>query len=745
MKQFLLFLGLSILLAGLNASRAVAQQNRLDSLQQVLEQAKDTTKANVLLEISKAYIGTEQEKAISFAEQAIQQFRQHNHTKGIAYALKNIGLAYYMQGKYPEVLNYWQQSLEAFREINDKVGESNMLNNIGAIYFTQGWDAKAIEYYLESLKVAEAINDPLRIATALMNIGAVYFNNPASHEKALDYYLKALPISMALDDDAAMGIVSINIGEIYASRDEHEKALAYFHEAIERLQKANKIDKVAYAQNNIAKVYLKQEALDKALAYHQQALATSIAFSAKLETAQSQIGIGGVHNLQGNPRLALDSYLQATVTAEELEAQHELKDAYAGLATTYKNLGQWEAAFVYQSKLLAVKDLLFNTETNKKIVSLQANYESEKKQAQIDLLTKDRELQEAAIKQQALVRNALLLGLMLILAFAFVLFLNYKNKAAANHLLTLKNTEINEQKEELAAQRDHLEQTYNNLVDTQAQLVQSEKMASLGQLTAGVAHEINNPINFVSAGIDSLRANFTDIIDVAQQYFALKPADDTQERLRQLQRRKAEAEVEELIEESEQLFKTIKNGAVRTTEIVKSLRNFTRLDESKLKKADVHEGIDSTLVILNSQLKDRNIQIIKQYGELAPFNCYPGPLNQVFMNILSNAIQAMPGEGAIHIQTSTKAGWAVVSIKDNGVGMSEEVKKRIFEPFYTTKDVGEGTGLGLSITYGIIEKHLGKIEVKSTPGIGTAFILYLPLILSEPENQTPVEKKLVQA
>ncbi len=745
MKQLLLFLGLSVLLAGFCASSAVAQQSRIDSLNLVLKFAKDTTKANVLLDISKAYIGTEADKAISYAEKAIQQFRLHNHTKGVAYALKNKGLAYYMDGKYPEVLTYWQQSLEAFQEIDDKVGESNMLNNIGAIYFTQGWDARAIEYYLESLKVAEVINDRLRIATALMNIGAVYFNNPATHHKALEYYLKALPLSKALDDDAAMGIVSINIGEIYASRNEHEKALTYFREAIERLQKANKLDKVAYAQNNIAKVYLKQEALGQALTYHQQALATAKAFSAKLEVAQSLIGIGSILNLQGNPGFALENYLQAKAYAEELEAQHELKDAYAGLAATYQSLGKWEEAFAYQSRLLAVKDQLFNTETNQKIVNLQANYESEKKQAQIDLLTKDRELQKSALKQQALVRNALLVGLLFILAFAFVLFLNYKNKAAANHLLTLKNREINEQKEEMAAQRDHLEETYLNLVDAQAQLVQSEKMASLGQLTAGVAHEINNPINFVSAGIDSLRTNFKDIMGVAQQYFALKPDGDNCTQLRQLQRLRAEVEVEELIEESENLFKTIKNGAVRTTEIVKSLRNFTRLDESSLKNADIHEGIDSTLVILNSQLKDNNIKVMKQYGELAPFNCYPGQLNQVFMNILSNAIQAMPGEGTIHIQTSTKAGRAVISIKDTGVGMSEEVKKRIFEPFYTTKGVGDGTGLGLSITYGIIEKHQGKIEVDSKSGVGTTFILYLPLNLSENENQALVKSNLVQA
>jgi len=276
-------------------------------------------------------------------------------------------------------------------------------------------------------------------------------------------------------------------------------------------------------------------------------------------------------------------------------------------------------------------------------------------------------------------------------------------------LLTLKNREINQQKEELATQRDNLEQTYNNLVNTQEQLIQSEKMASLGQLTAGVAHEINNPINFVSSGIDSLRTNFTDIMEVMEGYLALQPEVDNKQQLLKLQQLKKELEVEELIEESEQLLRSIKNGANRTKEIVKSLRNFTRLDESTLKETDIHEGIDSTLVILNNLLKNR-IKVVKNYGDLPPITCYPGQLNQVFMNILGNAVQAITGEGTIAIRTYAEDDYAVVKIKDTGTGMPEEVKKHIFDPFFTTKEVGEGT----------------------------EFIIRIPLILSEKAQEVAV-------
>jgi signal transduction histidine kinase len=291
-----------------------------------------------------------------------------------------------------------------------------------------------------------------------------------------------------------------------------------------------------------------------------------------------------------------------------------------------------------------------------------------------------------------------------------------------------RTRELQETNRHLNQINEELNVTLENLKSAQQQLVQSEKMASLGQLTAGVAHEINNPINFVSAGIDSLKINYQEIIHLAQLYFALRPEEDNRSQLAQLAKLKQELEVEDLVEESERLFKSIKNGAVRTTEIVKSLRNFTRLDEDALKKADIHEGLDSTLTILHNQLKER-IQVVKQYDAVPPINCYPGQLNQVFMNILSNAIQAIQGKGTIWISTRLKQNVAEICIKDSGKGMPEEVRRRVFEPFFTTKDVGEGTGLGLSISYGIIEKHRGNIRVESEPGKGTEFIIQIPLDL----------------
>ena len=279
-------------------------------------------------------------------------------------------------------------------------------------------------------------------------------------------------------------------------------------------------------------------------------------------------------------------------------------------------------------------------------------------------------------------------------------------------------------------------QAFEDLKAAQMKLVEAEKMASLGVLTAGVAHEINNPVNFISAGITSLRNNYKDVEALLSLYLAYDPKNSTDAEWDQIQQLRQQIDPDELLPEIEILFKSIRSGASRTSEIVKGLRNFSRLDENEMKRARIEEGIDNTLVILNNKLKNR-VKVIKEYSDLPEIMCYPGQLNQVFMNLLHNASDAIEGEGTITIKTSKDGDQIKISISDSGKGIPEETRSRIFEPFFTTKAVGKGTGLGLSIAYGIIEKHKGTIEVKSierkglsaeaSAQAGTEFTITLPL------------------
>ncbi len=287
---------------------------------------------------------------------------------------------------------------------------------------------------------------------------------------------------------------------------------------------------------------------------------------------------------------------------------------------------------------------------------------------------------------------------------------------------------------QLREQTKYLEQTLTELGQIQSQLIQNEKMSSLGQLVAGIAHEVNNPANFIYANlsyIDQYTQKLLELLNTYQQYYP----NPTPEIIAQ-----SEAiELEFLRQDLLKLVASMKVGSERIRDIVKSLRNFARLDESELKEVDIHEGINNTLMILQHRLNSRgdrpNIQVVTEYSQLPLVYCYAGQLNQVFLNIINNAIDALDECDRqaeicrIKISTSLDSSEQIkICIADNGVGMTEEVKKRLFDPFFTTKPVGKGTGMGLSISYQIITKrHQGKLWCVSEAGQGTEFWLEIPI------------------
>jgi two-component system NtrC family sensor kinase len=275
---------------------------------------------------------------------------------------------------------------------------------------------------------------------------------------------------------------------------------------------------------------------------------------------------------------------------------------------------------------------------------------------------------------------------------------------------------------ELKKKIAELEMANLELKETQSRLVHSSKMVSLGQLVAGVAHELNNPIGFIYSNMGHLREYSDKLIQLAE---AVERDPSSLEKMMQ------KLDIAYIKEDLPKLVASCEDGARRTRDIVLGLRNFSRLEESKLKEVDLHESIDNTLNLLAGEIKNR-IQVVREYGKLPMVTCYASQINQVFMNILSNAVQAIEGQGNIWITTRLQSRsdgreMVQISFQDSGKGMTAQVMEKIFDPFFSTKGVGQGTGLGLSISYGIIESHGGEIQVKSQVGIGTEFIVLIPV------------------
>lgn len=281
--------------------------------------------------------------------------------------------------------------------------------------------------------------------------------------------------------------------------------------------------------------------------------------------------------------------------------------------------------------------------------------------------------------------------------------------------------------EKLKKAHKKLENTFHVLQQSQKHLVQSEKMASLGVLTAGIAHEINNPINFISSGTDSLENDFKDLLHILKKLKAVsQDGESLKERTEIIRELEEEYAFDELIQYIPQTIADIKEGVNRTTEIVKGLLLYSRSDISELQKADIHESIDASLVLLKDKLK-YTIKVVKNYDlAIGEIECYPGQLSQVFTNFIDNAIDAINNKGTITITTTLKNKQIEISIHNTGKGIPDAILEKIFDPFFTTKEVGKGTGLGLSICQGIIDNHKGTIEVKNKKDKGTEFIIILP-------------------
>jgi signal transduction histidine kinase len=621
-----------------------------------------------------------------------------NFPRGIALGYKNIGNFYTEQGGYNEAIEHFSKALRIYEDLGDKEGINQCLNNIGNVHrYLANYD-EALDYFLKSLAMSEEIGAKQGIAYALNNIAIVYAMLE-KYDEVLEYFLKSLKISEEIKDTKGIAYSLNNIGLVYEEMNDYETALEYHLRSLKMKEDLGNIGGISSSLKNIGNLYFWMEKYEKALDYGQRSLEINEEIGNKNGIVHSSINIGAIYLAQQNYEAAAQLYQQALDVAREIGAKDLIKESYNHFSQLYTAKKDYLKALEYYKLYSAIKDSIYNEESNQRIAEMQTKYETEKKEKEIEILTKDRAIQDLELKRQKIVRNSLLGGSVLILFLAMVIYNRYRLKTKANR---------------------ELEDALRQLRDAQQQLVMKEKLASLGNLVAGVAHEINNPIGAVhSAAEVSNRA--VDIIEGALADIK-SPEDIKKNKL-----------LQKAIQSLKENTHVVVTGSDRVARIVRTLRNFAHLDESEYQKADINEGLESTLILVNHLYKNK-IEVLREFGNIPEITCYPNQLNQVFMNLLVNAGQAIKEKGVVRIRTFAVERNVHIMISDTGEGIPADKIDKIFDPGFTTRGVGVGMGLGLSISYNIIQKHKGAISAESEPGKGTEFTIILPIDRSEDSN-----------
>ena len=654
-----------------------------------------------MLELSSMVFGTQPDTTIHYALEAIDLAKKLYFQRGLAYALKNIGLAYYVKGDFQQVENYWKESLKIFQSIEDQEGTSNLQSNLGAIYFNQGNDPKALEYYLASLRTAEKIDNKLRIATALTNIGAVYLNLKVNHDKAFEYYSRALPICEELGNLPAIATAAVNMGEIYLERNQLDSAMFLFEKSLATFIKAE--ENPSYAITNIGRIFAAQNKHEEAITHFQEAFEKAQEIDSKMqmtialnELGKSHLAIGNQEGANEKFDQALQFYKQAFDESQAIDLNQERMKAAKGLYELYKIQKDYTQALHYHEIYAVLRDTILNEENIKRSSLLGAEYEFEKERQQIEY-----EL-DAKLRRQRVFQYAIGTGLLAALIIMAILIQYYRLKRISSA-------------EKFEAQR---------------QLIIQDKMASLGQITAGIAHEIKNPLNFVT--------NFAE--------GTVELSDELVETLNENKERLPEEQfelMEELAVDIHKNSQIIEENGLRADRVVKRMMEQARGDKGLPQQTNINDLVDENIILAyhgyRGNQPEFDVQLHKEYqDDIPPIEVIPQDIGRVILNLFNNACYALSEkrkevggdfQAEVAVKTSVSNNQVIIQLRDNGPGISESVRAKIFQPFFTTKPAGQGnTGLGLAISHDLIViGHEGELSVDSTPGKFTEFTIRLPL------------------
>jgi signal transduction histidine kinase len=677
----------------------------LDTLKSALKLAKETgsknLEARIYADMGEVYSSISKDKtALVYQLRSVSLLRETGNQKELAWQLTAVGITQRILGNYGDAMEYFMESLKISRSIGDSSTTIEALLAIGFTYaFVERWD-DALKFQRQALEIYSKENDSSGIARIYNDMGVTNMN-AGKLEVALAQHRQALAIRLKSSEKYYTFASYLYIGEILERLNRLPEAIQSYENALNFTQySAFKISAID-GEISLGKAYLKLPDYPKALKTLTSAHSHALEIKDMPTQAEASLYIAKIYLARENPRLAL-AWLRKAEKAASGSSLVYLADIYQSIAETYFKLNDFRNAFLNQQKYSMVKDSLGVSENLEKIATLSKRLDFENKQA---LQNQEHEkkfiLSQADIRREKIIRNFSLSGMLLAIVLMVVAFVRYLEKKKLNNRLS---------------------ETLVNLKTTQSQLIQSEKMASLGELAAGISHEIQNPLNFVN--------NFSEV---------------SKELIVEAQGELAGGNYQlakEILDDVEENLDKINHHGKRADSIIKGMLQHSRSSPGAKEPTDINALTDEFLRLayhgLRAREKSFNATMETDFdSKLGKVNVIPQDMGRVILNLITNAFYAVNEKrisGAENYQPLVKVSTrqtndkVMVLIYDNGNGIPQQALEKIFQPFFTTKPAGEGTGLGLSMSYDIVTKgHGGELKVKTSPGHGTTFTIVIPV------------------
>ena len=621
------------------------------------QEAETEARVDLLNELAWELWTTDRSRASELTQESIRLAKQLAYPRGIAFSRLNRGMMEWsndIEGSVTYILN----ALEWFEAHGEKEGEANARGILGILYWSFGDYQRGFELANQATNLYQAIGDQDGMAWADNILGGFYYDRK-DYRRSLTHYEAGYRLFKKIGDPLGEGRALIGIGNAYHFMGDYDQALDYQQQSLKTLTQIHHDMSISRTLNDIGLIYQSLGDLEQALDYHQQSLAIRETLNYGPGLTTTLMDVGRVYIRQHRLKEAREMYQKALTLSEELRAKPKISKALEGLAEIAELLEDYHSALGYFKRLHEITVEVYSEDGDSKLKNIKAAYEVE------------------ASKREA-------------------------------EIYRLKNVE-------LKAKNDDLQQTIKKLNATQAQIIQSGKMVALGQLVAGIAHEINTPIGAIKSGNDVSARIATKLLNSLKSDSAMI---------------NLEKELQKSLGILQQSSRNNARAAERIVGIIRSLKNFSRLDEADFQEADIHEGLESTLTLISHEIKDK-ITVEKDYGELPRLYLYVNEINQVFMNLLLNAVQASYDGGKIRLKTFRENGQICVRIADTGKGIPREKLENLFEPGFSTDSARVKMRTGLYTSYSIIQKHKGDIQVESEVGKGTAFTICLPVNLND--------------